>query len=196
MKKIVVINGHPDSESFNTAIAQSYIQAAEKAGSEVRYIALGTLDFDPNLSFGYRKRKNLEPDLQQAWSTIQWSSHQVWIHPLWWLGMPAVMKGFIDRLFLPGLAFSRDKSGNSKGLLTGKTARIIHTAGDLSLQNYKETYHSSGLIQLQNGVLEYCGISCLESTFIGPLQEMNQEEREESLLGIAALAHFDQNGLQ
>ena len=45
MRKIVVINGHPDPLSFNAAIAQSYIQSACDAGSEVRYIAIGSLDF-------------------------------------------------------------------------------------------------------------------------------------------------------
>ncbi|KKX50062.1 NAD(P)H-dependent oxidoreductase [Sphingobacterium sp. IITKGP-BTPF85] len=89
MKKIVVINGHPDKLSFNSALANAYIKSAKESGAEVRYIALADLDFNPNLQFGYRQRMELEPDLLQALQTIQWSEHQVWIHPLWWLGMPA-----------------------------------------------------------------------------------------------------------
>ena len=105
MKKIVVINGHPNKDSFNSVIADSYIQSAINAGSEVRYIAIGELDFNPNLQFGYRQRMELEPDLIKALEDLQWSEHQVWIHPLWWLGMPAIMKGFFDRAFLPGITF-------------------------------------------------------------------------------------------
>ncbi|HCC93322.1 MAG TPA: NAD(P)H dehydrogenase, partial [Flavobacteriaceae bacterium] len=117
MKKIVVINGHPDKESFNSAIAQTYITSAISLGAEVRYITIGELDFNPNLQFGYRKRMELEPDLVKALEDLHWSEHQVWIHPMWWLGMPAIMKGFFDRVFLPSIAFKINKNGQSEGLL-------------------------------------------------------------------------------
>lgn len=178
MKKIVVINGHPDPESFNAVLAQSYIQSALESGSEVRYIAIGTLDFNLNLQYGYRQRMELEPDLLQALEDLQWSDHQVWIHPLWWLGMPAIMKGFFDRLFLPGLTFKVNKGASTTGLLQAKTARIITTAGDLSIDAYEEIYRSSGLVQLQKGILEYCGVSDIDSTFIGPVYELELEGRE------------------
>jgi putative NADPH-quinone reductase len=71
---------------------------------------------------------NLEPDLLNAWETIQWADHLVWIHPVWWGGLPALMKGFIDRLFLPGLAYKyRENSLWWDKLLKGKTAHIITT---------------------------------------------------------------------
>lgn len=59
MKKIVVINGHPDPKSFNKALADSYRDAALDMGIEVRSIALGELDFNPNLNAGYRERMEL-----------------------------------------------------------------------------------------------------------------------------------------
>ena len=191
MKKIVVINGHPYQESFNTALAQSYIQSAESSGSEVRYIAIGELDFEPNLRFGYQKRMELEPDLLKALEDIHWSDHQVWIHPMWWLGMPAVMKGFFDRAFLPGIVFKSNKKGLSEGLLNGKSGRIITTAGDLSLQAYEEDYQSSGLVQLKKGILEYCGVSSIQTDFIGPLYELDVHEREQWLQKIGSFAVQD-----
>lgn len=191
MKKIVVINGHPDPESFNAVLAQSYIQYALESGSEVRYIAIGTLDFNPNLQYGYRQRMELEPDLLQALEDLQWSDHQVWIHPLWWLGMPAIMKGFFDRLFLPGLTFKVNKGASTTGLLQAKTARIITTAGDLSIDVYEEIYRSSGLVQLQKGILEYCGISSFQSDFIGPLHELDHEARKSWIEQMQQLAISD-----
>lgn len=191
MKKIVVINGHPDPESFNSAIADSYITSAIASGAEVRYISIGKLNFNPNLQFGYRQRMELEPDLIQALADIQWSEHQVWIHPVWWLGMPAVMKGFFDRAFLPGITFKSNKKGISEGLLHAKSARIITTAGDLSLKVYEEEYQSSGLIQLRKGILEYCGVSSIDDHFIGPLYELNSDERKEWLKTIGKLAIID-----
>lgn len=191
MKRILVINGHPNQESFNTSIAQSYINAALIAGSEVRYIAIGTLDFNPNLQFGYRQRMELEPDLVKALEDIQWSEHQVWIHPLWWLGMPAIMKGFFDRAFLPGITFKSDKEGTTEGLLQGRTGRIITTAGDLSLATYEEIYASSGLVQLKKGILEYCGISSIQDSFIGPLYEMDENDKRKWIVEIESFAKSD-----
>ncbi|HCA10047.1 NAD(P)H-dependent oxidoreductase [Chryseobacterium sp.] len=191
MKKIVVVNGHPDKESFNGAIARSYIQSALDAGAEVRYIPIGELDFNPNLQYGYRKRMELEPDLVKALEDLKWSEHQVWIHPLWWLGMPAVMKGFFDRAFLPGITFKNNKEGLSEGLLKGRTGRIITTAGDLSLDAYEETYRSCGLVQLQKGILEYCGVSAVQSDFIGPVYELNEEDRKKWIEKIKGLAVAD-----
>ncbi|AMP98265.1 NAD(P)H dehydrogenase [Pedobacter cryoconitis] len=191
MKKIVVINGHPNKESFNAALAQSYIKSALEAGSEVRYIAIGELDFNPNLQFGYRQRMELEPDLVKALEDIKWSEHQVWIHPLWWLGMPAIMKGFFDRAFLPGITFTSNKEGTADGLLHGRTGRIITTAGDLSLEIYEEVYASSGLVQLKNGILEYCGISSIQDSFIGPLYELNENDRRKWIVQIENFAASD-----
>ncbi len=191
MKKIVVINGHPNQESFNAVIAETYIKTALETGAEVRYIAIGKLDFDPNLRYGYQRRMELEPDLVQALEDIHWSEHQVWIHPIWWLGMPAIMKGFLDRAFLPGITFKRNKEGQSTGLLLGKTGRIITTAGDMSFEIYSDIYNSSGLVQLQQGILEYCGVKSIQHTFIGPLQEFHEEDREKHLENISDMALED-----
>lgn len=141
--------------------------------------------------FGYRQRIELEPDLVKALEDIQWSEHQIWIHPVWWLGMPAVMKGFFDRAFLPGIVFKTDKKGSREGLLNAKSARIITTAGDLSLKSYEDEYLSSGLIQLKKGILEYYGVSSVENHFIGPLYELTEKNREQWLDTITELAITD-----
>ncbi|MBL1409928.1 NAD(P)H-dependent oxidoreductase [Sphingobacterium faecale] len=191
MKKILVINGHPDKKSFNTALAQSYINSAINKGAEVRYIPISDLKFNPNLQYGYRQRMDLEPDLIRAIEDIKWSEHQVWIHPLWWLGMPALMKGFFDRAFLPGITFKSNKDGENHGLLNSKTARIITTAGDLSLAAYEDVYQSSGLTQLQKGILEYCGVSDIKNDFIGPLYEFSEDDRINTLEKTAIAASLD-----
>ena len=191
MKKIVVINGHPNKESFNHALANAYIEAASNKGAEVKYISIGELEFNPNLEFGYQKRMELEPDLVQALETIKWSDHQVWIHPIWWLGMPAIMKGFFDRAFLPSVTFKTIKGETTQGLLTSDTARIITTAGDLSYHEYEKTYHLSGLVQLQKGILEYCGVSSIENNFIGPLNDLTENDRFQWIERIKEIAIND-----
>ena len=104
-KNILVILGHPDTDSFCGALCKAYIDSAKKHGSEVRQLHLGELKFDPVLWKGYNKIQELEPDLVNAQELIQWSNHIVFVYPNWWGAMPALMKGFFDRVFLPGFAF-------------------------------------------------------------------------------------------
>lgn len=175
---ILVINGHPNPDSLNAALAQTYIETAQTLGATVRYLAIGALDFNPNLQYGYAKRMDLEPDLQRALDDIYWSTHQVWIHPMWWVGMPAIMKGFFDRLFLPGLVFKHHSTTHTEGLLQGKTARILVTMGDLSPEIHQSVYQSSGLIPLKEGILAYCGVDVEDAEVVGPLNDYSTQAIE------------------
>ncbi|MDR0230165.1 MAG: NAD(P)H-dependent oxidoreductase [Flavobacteriaceae bacterium] len=188
---ILVINGHPNVDSLNTVLAQTYIKTAKALGATVKYLAIGELSFNPNLAYGYKKRIDLEPDLQQALEDLYWSTHQVWIYPMWWLGMPAIMKGFFDRLFLPGLTFKHHSSGETEGLLIGKTARIITTMGDLSPHIHQELYQSGGTIQLQKGILAYCGVTINEIEEYGPLNNFDENDIKKLLLHLKSLAKQD-----
>ncbi|MEJ7676773.1 MAG: NAD(P)H-dependent oxidoreductase [Segetibacter sp.] len=104
-KKILIISGHPDKESFNFGLSEAYKKGAISSGVDIKEIVVRDLEFNPNLQFGYRKRTELEPDLIDAKEKIKWAEHLVWIYPVWWGSIPAILKGFIDRVFLPGFAF-------------------------------------------------------------------------------------------
>ncbi len=105
MKNILIINGHPHKESLNFGLAEAYKKGALESGYHVEEIIIADLNFNPNLQYGYQKRMELEPDLLDAWEKIKRADHMVWVHPVWWSGLPAITKGFIDRLFLPGFTF-------------------------------------------------------------------------------------------
>jgi NAD(P)H dehydrogenase (quinone) len=178
MKKIALINGHPNNESFNFVLAEAYKKGAINSGAEIREIIIRNLDFNPNLQFGYQKRIDLEPDLIKAWETIQWADHLVWVHPVWWGGLPAVTKGFIDRLFLPGLAFKyRENSVWWDKLLTGKTAHIITTLDQPSWY-YRIFYGRPSINQLKRSTLEFCGIKPVKVTYIGIIKNSKEEQRK------------------
>ncbi len=109
-KNILIINGHPDSESYNFALAQAYKTGAVSGGAVVEEIILRDLQFNPILNYGYRKRTTQEPDLEAAWKKIVWADHLVFVYPVWWGSTPALLKGFIDRVFLPGFAFRKKEN--------------------------------------------------------------------------------------
>ncbi|WP_250255635.1 NAD(P)H-dependent oxidoreductase [Chryseobacterium sp. Marseille-Q3244] len=187
MKKITIINGHPNKESFNFGVAEAYKNGAIEAGAEIREIIIANLNFNPNLEFGYQKRIELEPDLLKAWESIQWADHLVWIHPIWWGGLPAVMKGFIDRLFLPGLAYKyRENSLWWDKLLTGKTAHIITTI-DQPGWYYRLMYGRPSVNQLKKSTLEFCGIKPVKVTYLGIIRTSNEGQRKTWLKSVKSL---------
>ncbi|MBB6461964.1 putative NADPH-quinone reductase [Flammeovirga kamogawensis] len=74
-KKILLINGHPDTKSFCYGLAEAYLKGAKASNAIVKQINIGEIEFNPNLNFGYRKRVELEPDLQQSIDKIKEADH-------------------------------------------------------------------------------------------------------------------------
>lgn len=178
MKKILLINGHPNPKSFNHALAAAYQKGAEQSGAAFKLINIGELDFTPNLRYGYQQRTELEPDLLAAWEAIQWADHLVWVHPVWWGGLPAITKGFLDRLFLPGFAFQyREGSLWWDKLLKGKTARIITTM-DQPGWFYRLYYGRPSINQLKRTTLQFVGISPVKVSIFGPIKTSTASHRE------------------
>lgn len=187
MKKILIINGHPNKESFNKALAEAYKNGAQHANAEVREIVIADLKFNPNLQFGYQKRTEWEDDLIDAWEKIKWADHLVWVHPVWWGGLPAITKGFIDRLFLPGLAFRyHENSIRWDKLLKGKTAHIITTLDQPSWY-YWLAYGRSSVNQLKKTTLEFCGVKPVKVTYIGIVKTASASRRDKWLHKIEEL---------
>lgn len=187
MKKILVINGHPNAESFNRALADAYISGAEKAGAEVKVLTIADLDFNSSLQFGYQQRMELEPDLVNAQELILWAEHLVWVHPVWWGGLPAVTKGFIDRVFLPGFAFKyRENSVWWDKLLAGRTARIITTLDQPSWY-YRFAFGRPSVNQLKKSTLQFCGIKPVKVMYIGPIRQSKEDFRAKMIQQVTTL---------
>lgn len=181
MKKILIINGHPNAESFNFGIGESYQKGAIASGATVETITIANLNFNPNLQFGYQKRTDLEPDLLESWEKIKRADHLVWIHPVWWGGLPAITKGFIDRLFLPGMAFQyRENSVWWDKLLKGKTAHIITTLDQPSWY-YRFFFGRPSVNQLKKSTLEFCGVKPVKVSYIGIIKGSKEEQRKKWL---------------
>ena len=187
MKKILIINGHPDRESYCHALAEAYKRGALASGAELKEIVIADLQFNPNLQFGYRKRTELEPDLLAAREMILWAEHLVWIYPVWWGSFPAILKGFLDRVFLPGFAFKkRENSLMWDTLLTGRSARIISTLDQpvwfYWLVNRRPTYWA-----MKRMTLNFCGIKPVKATTIGPIRLSKPAWREKWLKKVEKL---------
>lgn len=188
-KKILLINGHPDKNSFCYAISEAYIKGAKRAGLEIKVIHICDLNFNPNLQYGYQKRTDLEQDLLDAQEMIKWANHLVWVYPVWWASYPAIMKGFLDRTFLPGFAFAkRENSVWWDKLLTNKSARIISTLDQPSWY-YWLVYRQPSTNAMKKLTLEFCGIKPVKVTTIGPIRLSKESYRKNWLEKIETLGY-------
>ena len=177
-KRVLVIVGHPSTDSFCAALADSYVETAIGAGQDVRALYLGDLCFDPVLHEGYNRIQPLEPDLLKAQVDITWAEHLVLVFPVWWGGVPALLKGFLDRILLPGFAFSyRKGKAFPEKLLLGRSAYLLVTM-DTPPWYYKWVYRMPALHQMRKTTLTFCGIKPVATLTFGPILDSTAKQRD------------------
>lgn len=187
MKKVLIIQGNPVSTSYNGALAEAYRKGAVAAGAEVRMITLNELNFNMNLEGGYRDKLPLEPDLRQAQEAIKWAEHLVWVFPIWWGGPPALMKGFIDRIFMPGYAFKYQKGKPLPDqLLKGRTARLITTMDGPSWY-FKWFQGEPAHKMMKYSTFRLTGIKPVRTTTVGQVGKQTEAQRKKWLAKIEQL---------
>lgn len=177
MPRITVIHAHPDAASFGRALSEAYADAARTAGHEVHDIRLADLSFDPVLHHGYREIQPLEPDLVQAQLDVKWAEHLVFQYPTWWGSTPALLKGFLDRIFLSGWAFKyRDGGKFWDKLLTGRSARLIVTMDAPGFYD-RLAYRASSRQAMSHAVLRFCGVKPVRVTTFASMKASTPAKR-------------------
>ncbi len=177
-RKILVVLGHPNPDSLCGALAATYSEAAQQAGQQVRLLQLSALRFDPVLHQGYGDSQPLEPDLLAAQADIAWAEHLVFVYPIWWGAMPALLKGFIDRVFLPGFAFRyRPNSALWDKLLAGRSAHLLVTM-DSPPWYFRWINRMPGHHQMKKTILEFCGVTPVRIASFGPVRSSSLAQRQ------------------
>lgn len=180
---VLIVLGHPRTDSLCGALASAYRDGALEAGVDVRELAVADLEFDPDVHTACPSDQPLEPDLREARDRIRWADHLAFVYPNWWGTMPARLKGFFDRVFTPGFAFVEYDDGEGaghEGLLSDKTAELFVTM-DMPPWVYRWIYRQPGTNAVKRATLGYAGIRTTRVTTLGPVEESTLEEREEWL---------------
>jgi len=107
--RALVVYSHPREGSFTAAIRDRILSRLDAAGAEVRLFDLYAEGFDPVLS-AQEHEGYLSPDIEGLQLTphvdaLLWCDTLIFVYPTWWYGLPAIMKGWLDRVLLPGVAF-------------------------------------------------------------------------------------------
>ncbi|QQG37558.1 MAG: NAD(P)H-dependent oxidoreductase [Candidatus Kaiserbacteria bacterium] len=189
-KKIFLLLGHPDKSGMCGALADTYESAAKAAGHMVQRLNIGEMQFDPILRRGYRARQDLEPDLAKFQELVYWADHVVIVYPVWWVGMPAILKGLFDRAWLPGSAFRYIKTHAGTRtifwhrLFRGKSARIIMTSGTHPI--LVRFLPGNVNAQLKWGILWFAGFR-VSTVWFGPAENVPEHRKARWLQKVAML---------
>ncbi len=131
--KILIVLAHPDRNSFNHAIAVAARRVLERNGHEVVFQDLYEMQFDPVLSSTeIPKAADLDQPLRRSCDEAAAAEGIIIVHPNWWGQPPAILKGWIDRVLRPGVAYEFLESdageGVPRGLLKARTALVFNTS--------------------------------------------------------------------
>lgn len=175
---VLVINGHPRTDSLSTALTSAYLRGAAKAGAVTKCITVSELAFDPNVTHHTPHLQRVEPCIKEAQDLILWADHVVFVYPTWWGTMPALLKGFIDRVLTSGFAFEEIEGGTGYApLLRGRSAQIITTM-DTPLLVYKLFYHAPGHNAMRYATLGFCGFAMAKTLSFGPVKKSDLSKRK------------------
>lgn len=179
----LIIYTHPNINSFSCAIVDAVKEFSmqQKYKTEIR--DLYSIGFDPVLKLTDLSdihEGKVPEDIKREQSYIEWADIVTFIYPIWWTGMPAILKGYIDRVFSYGIAYKQGKNG-SEGLLKDKKVFIFSPMGTSN-----ETYNKNGMTDAMKrvsevGIFNFCGMKVEQHAFFGDVPNVEEKVRKQYL---------------
>ncbi|MFJ5763172.1 NAD(P)H-dependent oxidoreductase [Neobacillus sp. NPDC093182] len=197
--KHLVVYAHPNPESLNHAILETTVNALKNNGHEVIVRDLYALNFKPVFTpedTAAMKAGQTPKDIQTEQEFITQADAITFIYPIWWTGLPAILKGYVDRVFSYGYAYAYGEEGIMR-MLTGKKGLIINTHGHPK-EYYDEIGMTSGLkITSDTGIFEFVGIEPVEHLLFGNIGSLHEESYKGVLKEVEEKIHslFPQQAL-
>lgn len=173
---VTLLTAHPDPSSFCGALAAAWRRGAEEQGATVHHFDATRLEFDPVLRGPHVEAQHDEPDLARVRAAVEASAHVTWLFPTWWVGLPAAMKGLVDRLLLPRWAYRYEGGALPRGLLAGRSARYVTTM-DAPRPWYWLAQHDAHGGAFARGTLHYVGFKPIDETLIFSTRKLDEAAR-------------------
>lgn len=200
----LVLLAHPEASSFNAAMATAAARAREAVGDEVSLVDLNAIGFDPVAraeQFPHRQdttffaldreQEFAAPfgDVAEQQQLVAAADLLIVQFPMWWFGMPAIMKGWFERVFARGFAYQAGRKYDT-GMFAGKRAMVSLTTGTSA-----DTYAPDGidgemldiLWPIHNGILRYTGFDVYQPFITYMPRRMTSDERTEVVHSLASV---------
>jgi putative NADPH-quinone reductase len=193
---IVIIFNHPFEGSFCNAILESAINGLKKAKHSVDVIHLDKEGFNPVMSAkdlkGFKESKAVDPKVIAYKSRLENAGHLVFIFPIWWELMPAMTKGFIDKVIFPGVAYNYTKRGLMKKTFTGLNGITVITTMNTPSIFYRLIFANAIKKAFMLGTLGKLGYRNRKWIKLSMVKFVSQNKREKWLLKISRyFEHLD-----
>lgn len=187
---ILLVYAHPNPRSFNRAILEVVDAALRERGHATRTHDLYQMQFRATLDgedLLRNWRGDLPVDTRREQDAIRWARGLVFIYPIWWFGPPAILKGWIDRVFTRKFAFDFSPEG-MQGLLTHERALILNTLGGDEATYQKAGWHELLVRPITEGVLGACGVRNIVHRAFYQVPTVSPAERQAMLDEVRELA--------
>lgn len=178
----LIIYAHPNPASFSNSIKDTFIESFKAKGHEVTLRDLYAMNFNPILSGNDLQEIHsggMPSDIKAEQDLITKADNLVFVYPIWWAGLPAMVKGYIDRVLSYGFSYVATENG-IEGLLKGKKV-IIATPHGTPKAYYEPSGMWKSLSQTQDqGIFEFCGIE-VSKHFFFPIMGTEETDRKNYL---------------
>lgn len=177
----LIVYCNPNPRSLSSAYRDALVELTEMSANPVNVRDLYNIGFSPVLEmrdFDAVKHGQIPAEVKVEQDYVMWADLITFVYPVWWAGMPALMKGYIDRVFTKGFAYTMDDEGHLKGLLEGKKVVILNNMG-FSYAYYEKMGMLDSMKQATDeGIFKFCGMEVMEHRFFGHLDAASKSERE------------------
>ncbi len=198
--KVLIVFAHPEPKSFNGALFQRAIDTLQKLGHDVQCTDLYAMKFDPvsdRRNFTSMKDPNyfkqqieemyatevegFVPELEIELQKLEWCDLMIWQFPLWWFSVPAVLKGWVDRVFTMGRVYGGGYIYET-GRFQGKKAMLSLTLGGTKEHYLKDGFNGdiqAILRPIQRGIFQFTGFDVLAPHIVyAPVQQTDEVRQE------------------
>lgn len=194
----LIIVAHPNNQSFNKAITDAVVESSREMGAETLLRDLYSLDFNPVLSWEELQAAGcgiIPSEIRNEQLLISKADLITLIYPLWWMGFPAILKGYLDRVLTHGFAY-KTEGDISVGLIQGKKMQQLITIGS-NVEQYQSLGFDKSLNDcLINGLFNYCGITDIQYRLFGDIHLIDEQARADILLQARQITKQNLNQLQ
>lgn len=178
MKHLVVL-AHPNPKSFSYSVAQKVGDALRAKGDTVTVRNLYDMNFNPVLSgddFAAMHSGKLPDDIAREQKFISEADSVIFVYPIWWTGLPAILKGYVDRVFSYGFAYVVE-NGGIKPLLKGKKAVLLSMQGTPNEIYDQVGMHQAMDLTTNRGIFEFCGVEVVAHEYFGAVPSSSDAQR-------------------
>jgi len=181
--KYLIVYAHPEPKSFNHAILETISEELKKKKKEFKVRDLYKIHFDPILSaedFAAFQNGAIPDDIKTEQDYIRSADTLIFIFPIWWSSMPAILKGYIDRVF--SLKFAYDITSDGViGLLKGKKAFIVSTTGASKEDNEKMGAFKMMNMSMDMAIFQFSGLEVIKHKYFSSVQYVSDKDRKQML---------------